>query len=355
MPAFHELTVAGIEPLTEDAIRVTLAVPDALRSAYRFTAGQHLTFAVATEGGPQRRTYSICSTPAEYEASGRLSVGVKLLPDGVFSRLVTERLRPGDRLRVLAPAGRFSARPGPVDGSRTSVAIVAGSGITPVLPIMTTLLESEPRSRFVLVYGSRRAGSVMFAEEIADLKDRFTDRLVVFHVISGEVQTAPLASGRIDVERLEAVLRLHPPAGVFEWFVCGPLGLIQTVRTTLLGYGVAPDLIHREVFFTGEPPELPPRSRAAAGAEITFRLDGRTSTVALPPGGSVLDAVLASRPDAPFACRNGVCGTCRMRVRAGQVEMAQNYALETQDLAAGFRLACQAVPSTDKLEIDFDS
>ncbi len=354
MPVFHELAVAGLEPLTDDAVRVALAVPDPLRAEYLFSAGQHLTFALDSEVGPVRRTYSICSTPAAYEASGELSVGVKILPDGVFSRLVAERLRIGDRLRVMTPAGRFSARSRLPSRDRTSMAIVAGSGITPVLSIMATLLETEQRSRFVLVYGSRRAGSVMFAEEIADLKDRFTDRLQIFHLISGEVQAAPLLSGRIDAERLDTILRLLPSAEIDEWFVCGPLGLIETTSVMLAARGVPPDLVHREVFFTGQVPDLRPRARLAQG-KINFRLDGRTSTVDQPPAGSVLDAVLTARPDAPFACRNGVCGTCRMRVLSGTVEMAQNFALEPHDLAAGFRLACQSVPSSAMLEVDFDS
>ena len=169
---------------------ITLAVPEPLRAEYGFTAGQHLSFAIDSEVGPVRRTFSICSTPAAYEATGELSVGVKILPDGVFSRLVADRLRVGDRLRVMTPAGRFTAPP-TAPGRRTAIAVVAGSGITPVLSIMATVLETEPQARFVLVYGSRRAGSVMFAEELADLKDRFLDRLEIFHVISGEAQAAP--------------------------------------------------------------------------------------------------------------------------------------------------------------------
>ena len=265
------------------------------------------------------------------------------------------RLRVGDRLRVLTPAGRFSAGATPDRGRRLSVAVVAGSGVTPVLSIMTTVLENEPHSRFVLCYGSRRAGSVMFAEEIADLKDRFLDRLEVFHMISSEIQAAPLLSGRIDTERVVALLRLHPPAEVDEWFLCGPLGLIENTRDTLLGHGVDRDAIHREVFFTGEP-STPPLAAAPRGeaATITFRLDGRSGSAELPAGGTVLDAVLAARPDAPFACRNGVCGTCRIRVLAGAVQMRQNFALEPHDLDAGFRLACQSVPLGATLEVDFD-
>ena len=342
MPIFHDLRVSALEPLTDDAVKITLEVPDPLREEYRFVPGQHLTFGHEGETGLIRRTFSICSTPA----SGELSVAVKVLPAGVFSGFVAHRLRVGDRLPVMTPAGRFSSRPRPGEGPRTVVAIVAGSGITPVMSIMTTLLETEPETRFVLCYGNRRATSVMFAEEIADLKDRFLDRLEVFHVISSESHAAPLLSGRIDAERLRLLLQLHPPHEVDEWFVCGPLGLIEVARATLIDHGVSAGTTSTARCSS---PDVPPSrptggdGRATEGT-VTFRLDGRTSTVALRDRGSVLDAVLGVRPEAPFACRNGVCGTCRMKLLAGEVGMAQNFALEPYDLAAGFRLACQSVP-----------
>lgn len=351
MPVFHDLGVSGLEYLTDDAIKLTLEVPEPLRDEYRFTPGQHLTFAHQGVTGVVRRTFSICSTPA----SGELSVAIKLLPGGEFSGFVAERLRVGDRLKVMTPAGRFSSRSQADPGPRTVAAVVAGSGITPIMSIMSALLETEPETRFVLCYGSRRATSVMFAEEIADLKDRYVDRLQVFHVISSEAHAAPLLSGRIDAERLRLLLQLHPPHEVDEWFVCGPLGLIEVTRATLISHGVSADAIHREVFFTGRPPSRPAGGAARAlEGTVTFRLDGRTSTA--PAGdGSVLDAVLAARPEAPFACRNGVCGTCRVRLVRGEVTMAQNFALEPSDLETGFRLACQSVPRTSELEIDFDA
>ncbi len=352
MPVFHDLAVSGIEPLTDDAIKITLAVPAGLRAEYRFAAGQHLTFAHPGESGLVRRTFSICSTPA----SGELSVAVKVLPGGVFSGFVAERLRVGDTLTVMTPAGRFSSRSHPGGGPRTVAAIVAGSGITPVMSIMTTLLEAEPDTRFVLCYGNRRATSVMFADEIADLKDRFLTRLEVFHMISSEDHAAPVLAGRIDADRLSRLLLMYPPAEVDEWFLCGPLGLLEVARATLIEHGASADDIHRELFFTGQAPTLPARTVATeADTKISFRLAGRTNIVSLPPAGSVLDAVLGVRPDAPFACRNGVCGTCRMKVLHGEVIMAQNFALEPYDLAAGFRLACQSVPRTSELEIDFDA
>lgn len=352
MPNFHELTVSRLDRLTEDAVRITLAVPDELREAYAFLPGQHLTFAHRTATGVIRRTFSICSSPT----SGELSVAVKVLPSGVFSRYVAEELRTGDQLTVMTPAGRFTPRTPPAGGSRTVAAIVAGSGITPVMSIMTTLLETEPETRFVLCYGNRRVTSVMFAEDIADLKDRFLSRLQVFHMISGEEHDAPLLAGRIDAERLRVLLRLHRPAEVDEWFLCGPLGLLEMSRAILLERGAPDDAIHRELFFTGATPGLGLAAvPAEADSKITFRLDGRTSTAALPPGGSVLDAVLGVRPDAPFACRNGVCGTCRMKLLQGEVSMAQNFALERYELASGFRLACQSVPQTKELEVDFDA
>lgn len=350
MPTFHDLTVAEVDRLTEEATSITLRVPDELRDAYRFRAGQHLTFRHPTAEGEVRRTFSIWVTPD----SGRLAVAVKLLSQGVFSRYVREDLAVGDQISVMTPAGRFGPRPVPDDRPRTYVAVVAGSGITPVLSIMGAALQDQPRATFVLLYGNRTAESVMFADEIADLKDRYVSRVQVLHVLSQEDHGSPLLSGRIDAAKLAALLQLHPPETVHEWFLCGPAGLVDMARTTLTDAGVDRRQIHRELFWSGSstaaasPPVVPGRHVVRA------RLDGRTTSFAMPATGSVLDALLTHRPEAPYACRGGVCGTCRMRVVEGEVAMADNYALDPQDLDAGFRLACQSVPRSSHLAVDFD-
>jgi ring-1,2-phenylacetyl-CoA epoxidase subunit PaaE len=375
MATFHDLTVAGVDRLTEDALRMTLDVPPELSDAYLFKPGQHLTFRHQPDGGPAdgpdvqsddeiRRTFSICSPPS----SGLLQVGVKLLPGGVFSSYVHEAVQPGTVLSVMTPVGRFVPRafrdgaeplsPGP----HRYVAVCAGSGVTPVMSIMAALLESDPDAEFVLIFGNRRAGTVMFADEIADLKDRFPTRLVVYHVLSGEPHESPLLSGRIDRAKLDWFFDLHDPAGVDEWFLCGPTALVTLTTEALREVGVGRRQIHSELFWVGaEPPR--PSARVGPGtgggalepvAKVRARLEGRTLEFGVDRGESVLDALLRTRRDAPYSCRGGVCGTCRMRVLAGEVSMRRNYALELSDLDAGFRLACQSDPTTPELEVDFD-
>jgi ring-1,2-phenylacetyl-CoA epoxidase subunit PaaE len=373
MATFHDLTVADVDQLTEDALRLTLCVPPELRDAYAFRPGQHLTFRHQVGDGPDdpapteirseeiRRTFSICSTPS----SGQLQVGVKLLPGGVFSSYVHESVRPGSVLSVMTPVGRFvprvfreGAEP-QSPGAHRYVAVCAGSGITPVMSIMGSLLESDPDADFVLIFGNRRAGTVMFAEEIADLKDRFLTRLVVYHVLSGEPHESPLLSGRIDAAKLKWFLGLHDPAGVEEWFLCGPTGLVTLTTDVLREAGVGRRQMHSELFWVGAEPPRPAPSEAGARvvdpvATVRARLEGRTVEFEVGRGESVLDALLRTRRDAPYSCRGGVCGTCRMRLLSGEVSMRRNYALEVTDLDAGFRLACQSEPVSPELDVDFD-
>lgn len=358
MPAFHDLVVSRLDPLTADAAAITLTVPDELREAYSFKPGQHLTFRHYVDGVEARRSFSICTTPA----SGRLQVALKYLPKGVFSQFVRDQLKPGDTLSVMTPVGRFSPRSGLGEheaepgANRSYGAVVAGSGITPVMSILTSLLETEPTCTFVLLYGNQSAGSVMFAEEIADLKDRFLARLHVIHVLSREQHDAPLLSGRIDQAKLDMFLTLQPPETVDEWFLCGPAGLVQQASAALIGRGAEKQQVHTELYYTGvAAPVARTPSTGPFRSKVTVRLDGRTTTFDMPETGSILDAVLSVRPDAPFACRGGVCGTCRVRLLEGEVEMVQNFALDQQDLDAGFRLACQSVPLSTRVCVDFDT
>ena len=353
--SFAPLRVAEVERLTADAVAITFEVPEHLREAYAFAPGQHLTLRTVVGGEEVRRSYSICSTPS----SGRLRIAVKRLEGGLFSGHATTGLRVGDVLDVMRPAGRFGVRLDPAH-ARHYTAVVAGSGITPVLSVLGAVLETEPASRCTLVYGNRDAASVMFLEELADLKDRYTTRLQVVHVLSREERDAPLLHGRIDAARLDALLDgLVRPEDVDAWLLCGPFGLVEQVRTTLLARGVPASAVHLELFHVdGEQPRLVrpvPTGGQATATRVTVRLDGRSSTFAMPDEGSVLDATLAVRADAPYACKGGVCGTCRARVVEGAVQMARQYALEDDERAEGFVLACQSVPTTPTLVLDFDA
>jgi ring-1,2-phenylacetyl-CoA epoxidase subunit PaaE len=352
--AFHPLRVEDVERLTPDAVAVTFEVPDGLRDAYAFTAGQHLTLRTTIDGEEVRRSYSICSPPS----AGRLRVAVKLLEGGAFSGHANTGLDVGDELDVMVPAGRFGVALDPQQSKRYA-AIVAGSGITPVMSVLGAVLEAEAGSTFTLVYGNRDSGSVMFVEELEDLKDRYATRLQLMHVLSREPQDAELLHGRIDEAKLQRLLdEVVRPEDVDEWLLCGPFTMVQQVHATLVARGVPKPQIHLELFHVdGEQPRLARRTTAgeSSATRVTVRLDGRSSTFAMPEEGSVLDATLTVRADAPFACKGGVCGTCRAKLVEGEVEMARNYALEPEELEAGFVLACQSVPTTPTLVLDFDA
>jgi ring-1,2-phenylacetyl-CoA epoxidase subunit PaaE len=350
---FHPLRVLAVERLTADAVAVSLAPPAGLEELFAFQPGQHLTLRRVLDGQEQRRTYSVCVAPS----AGVLRIGVKLLPGGVFSGWLHAGLGVGDSVDSLPPAGRFGAalgRPGPQP--RHLGAVVAGSGITPVLSILATALQT-PDTAVSLLYGNRTTADVMFLDELADLKDSHPDRVHLVHVLSGEAQASPLLHGRLDPERLTRLLtEVVDAAAVTDWFLCGPLGLVTGAREVLLSRGCDPATVHSELFYAGAvpAPTSPPAGASSGSARVTVRLHGRTTTVAVPFGGpSVLEAVLAVRPDAPYACRGGVCGTCRARVRSGEVEMERNYALEPDELAAGLVLSCQSRPVTAEVALDY--
>jgi len=359
---FHSLPVAAVERLTDDSVTITFDVPGDLADKYRFTPGQHLTLRCALAGDDVRRNYSICA-PA---TTGPLRVAVKRLPGGVFSTFALERLQPGDTIEVMTPSGRFTV---PLDPTQAKhyCALAAGSGITPVLSILATALEVEPGSRATLIYGNRTSRSIMFLEELADLKDRYLERFCILHVLSRERQEAELLNGRIDAAKLKGLFdTVVPPGTVDEWFLCGPAEMIETARSTLTDHGVDPAHVHRELFHVGPTPPRRPAEPGGAGepggpegtgtAEVTILLDGRASTFPLAPSGEpILDAALAVRGDAPYACKNGMCGTCRAKLVEGDVTMDHNYALEESELAAGFVLACQSHPAADRVTLDFDA
>lgn len=345
--SFHALEVADVEELTDEAVAITLRVPPELAPAYAATPGQHVS--VRTPGDDERRSYSLCTAPGP----DLLRIGVKRLPGGAFSDVVVRTLRPGARLEVMTPAGRFTVAPDPA-GQRWYGAVAAGSGITPVLPIVAALLEGEPRSRVTLVRVDRTQRSVMFLDEVHDLKDRFPDRLQLLHVLTREEQDVELLSGRFDADRTRRLVDVFGLHEVEEWYVCGPQPLVADLRAVL------PGRVHAELFHADAPPRPPVAAPAVGGAEgaahVVVRRDGRSTELALRPDGPpVLEAALAVRGDLPWACRGGVCGTCRARLVEGSVAMDADWALEPDEVAAGHVLTCQAHPTSDRVVLDFDA
>ena len=353
--AFHRLRVAAVEPVAADAVAVTFAVPWRLRAAFRFQAGQHLTLRTTLDGAELRRSYSLC-TPAP---DGPLRVAVRRLPGGAVSSLVHDRLRPGDAVEVMEPAGGFTVAFDP-SARRRYCAIAAGSGITPVLSLVATALATEPASEVVLLYGNRTAASTMFVDEIADLKDRHLDRLQVLHVLSRERQELELATGRLDGPKLRAIFSgLVAPRAVDLFWLCGPDAMVHEAQAVLAAAGVAPAAVRTELFFVEERP--PQRSAAEATAlarggtvRVTARLGGRETTFTMARAGTLVDGFLAVRPDVPFSCKGGVCATCRARLLEGEVAMDHSYALEPGERARGWVLTCQAHPLTDEVVVDYD-
>src|SRR3954464_11248140 len=350
-PVFHPLRVAAVEPLTDDSVALTFAVPPELADDYRFVHGQHLT--IRGDDG-ERRSFSICTTPA----SGLLRIGVKKLPGGVFSEGVVDTLKVGDALDVMTPAGRFTTTLDPAS-AKAYVAIAAGSGITPVLSIVSTILESEPHAQVMLVYANRTHRTVMFLDDLHDLKDRFPDRFWLVHVLSREQQDVDLFSGRLDGDRLTRILKsLMPAEDVDAWFLCGPQQMVVDLRQVILDQGVDAHDIHTELFHADPVPRAPEAADSAVegAAHVTIKLDGRASDFELRPDGvGVLEAALEVRSDLPFACRGGVCGTCRAKLVEGTAAMAVNYALEPEELEQGYVLTCQSHPTSARVVVDYDA
>jgi ring-1,2-phenylacetyl-CoA epoxidase subunit PaaE len=347
---FHPLRVAAVERLCDDAVAVTFDVPAELSDRYAFRPGQSLTVRRPEDAADERRTYSICAP-----AGARPRIGVREVPGGLVSSWLVHGLRPGDAVEVAPPSGTFTPD---LDAGGRHVLIAAGSGITPVLSIAASLLQ-HPQAQVSILYGNRRADTVMFAEELADLKDAHSSRLELVHLLSREAREVELLTGRLDAAKMRTLLPLLiDVGGVDHWWLCGPFGMVIDATEVLGEHGVPPERIHRELFWVDEaPPEVVREDRTPDGpsSEVTVVLDGRSTTVTIPEGGTVLEGAQRSRPDLPFACKGGVCGTCRARLVEGNVTMRRNFALEPAELAAGFVLTCQSVPTTPKVIVDFDS
>ncbi|WP_217125781.1 1,2-phenylacetyl-CoA epoxidase subunit PaaE [Hydrogenophilus thiooxidans] len=353
MESFVPLTVKQIERLAPDAVAVEFDVPEPLRSAFAFTAGQHLILRHTFDGEEVRRSYSLASTPG----SGRWIVGIRKIPNGRFSTWANQQLAPGMTIEALPPQGRFQFRPQP-NAQRHLVAFAAGSGITPILSIVATALAEEPMSRVTLCYGNRTRTSAMFLETIEDLKNRYPDRFLFLPLFSREPQEVPLFEGRLDEAKTRTLLSaLFPePDAIDCVYLCGPNAMIDGVEAALLAHGVAQDRIHHERF--GAPESAPPphaEAHDAAAATIRVIMDGITREFPYPGGATpILDAALAAGIALPYSCKNGVCCACRAKVVAGRVRMDKNYSLEREDLEAGFVLTCQAHPLTEQVALSFD-
>jgi ring-1,2-phenylacetyl-CoA epoxidase subunit PaaE len=351
MAAFHPLTVAEVEELTDDAVAVTFAVPAELAAEFAFTPGQSLTLRRMVEGVEQRRQYSISAA-----AGAAPRVGVREIPDGLFSRWLVRDVRPGDTVEVQVPGGRFCPDPALLQGGR-HLCIAAGSGITPMLSVASSVLGNG--GEVSLLYGNRTSGSVMFAEELADLKNRYGPQLQLVHVLSREPRDVELFSGRLDAARLRRLLSSVAPAAAYDHvWLCGPHRMIEDAREVLGELGVPAERVHFELFYVdAPPPELDRPVAVVAGetTEVTVVLDGLKTSAPLPRDQSVLDGASAMRSDLPFACKGGVCGTCRARVTDGEVDMRRNYALEPAEVEAGFVLTCQSYPVGDRASVDFDA
>ncbi|MFI6843864.1 phenylacetate-CoA oxygenase/reductase subunit PaaK [Kitasatospora sp. NBC_00085] len=353
-PAFHHLRIAEVERLCEDAVAVTFEVPDGLAAEFAFRPGQTLTLRRVVDGADERRSYSICAP-----VGGPLRIAVREVPGGLFSRWLVREAVPGEEVEVLTPSGLFTPELGePAD----HVLLAAGSGVTPMLSIAASVLAADRTSTVTLLYGNRRSDTVMFADELADLKDRYLGRFQLVHVLSRETRDAELLSGRLDPERVGALLKaLVDVERVGHWWLCGPFGMVAGAKELLAGLGVPGARVHQELFHAEDEPAAeradgrgPEAAGDGARSEVTVVLDGRGSTLSLPRDRSVLDGAQRSRPDLPFACKGGVCGTCRALVTEGEVEMRRNFALEEKELAAGYVLTCQARPLTDRVTVDYD-
>lgn len=354
---FEELVVRDVRKEANDCVSIAFDVPISLQEMFRFTQGQNVTVKTTIAGTEVRRSYSICSSPQDSE----LRIAVKQVPEGIFSTFANARLKAGDRLEVLPPTGRFFT---PLDPTQKKqyVAFAAGSGITPILSIIKATLLAEPGSRFTLVYGNRGRSSILFKEALEALKNSYMDRFRIIHILSREKTDIPLFQGRIDQEKCGALAgSLIDLAGTDDFFLCGPEAMIFEVQSFLQSKGVDKKKIHFELFTT-------PGQKAATTAHltetdgdqrksrVTVRLDGLAFDFDLGyQASSILEAALAEGADLPFACKSGVCCTCRAKLIRGEVEMDANYALEPDELAAGFILTCQSHPRTDEVEVDFDT
>jgi ring-1,2-phenylacetyl-CoA epoxidase subunit PaaE len=354
---FHPLKVASVDRETPDAVSISFEVPDKWKETYRFRQGQNIAIRMQLDGQEIRRNYSICASPRE----ARLRIGVKQIKGGRFSTYANTRLKAGDILEVMPPAGNFYTELDPKQ-QRTYVAFAAGSGITPVLSLIKTALEEEPLSQFLLVYGNRNRAYIMFREELEELKNKYLNRFQLIHVLSREKTDTALHDGRIDADKCRMIHQsILPLQSADAFFICGPQEMIFHLKDYLEALGISPEKIHYELFHadtsvgqqenTGQTNDTDLLQRAG----VSIKLDGVVNSFEMPfQGASILQAALAEGIDLPFACKGGMCCTCRAHLDEGKVEMDRNYALGPEELEAGFILTCQSHPRSDRVFVNFD-
>ena len=359
---FHDLPVSNITPEAAGAVAITFQVPEDLRSGFNFKAGQFLTLRASIDGNDVRRSYSISSSQNSYTQNGTLEVGIRPVQGGVFSNWAATQLKVGDVLRVMPADGRFIVqRPRAIH----RVGFAAGSGITPILSILSSTLEEQTESKFTLVYGNRRMDSVMFNEALQDLKDRYPNRLTLIHVLSRQAQEVPLLEGRIDEAKVkEIVSSLLPAASMDEVFICGPEAMIEATEKALLEVGVPARNIRTERFTSPTLEALPADARkqvvlghapeSKGDVALTVVLDGKKHQMQMSATDKILDVALAAGLDLPYSCKGGVCCTCRAKVMQGSVVMEKNFTLEKWEAEQGFVLSCQAKPTSKEVVMSFD-
>jgi ring-1,2-phenylacetyl-CoA epoxidase subunit PaaE len=357
-PQFHPLRIREVRPETADAVSVAFDVPSELRDQYRFTQGQFVTLKTHIDGEETRRSYSICVGVTDYDRDGELRIGIKRVRGGRFSNFAFDTLQAGHTIDVMTPDGRFFTHLNAEQGQQY-VAFAGGSGITPVLAIIKTTLEVEPRSAFTLIYGNRSVDSIMFAEELEDLKNRFMNRFALYHVLSDDLQDVELFNGVLDEPKCAAFLEaLVPAAAIDEAFICGPAPMMDAAEAALKAAGLAQQKIHVERFGSPLPQAgVPPAdiSDDTPVADLEIVLDGKRRKLRLPYEGlSLLDVGLRAGLALPYACKGGVCCTCRAKVLEGEVKMDKNYTLEAHEIDDGFVLTCQCHPVTEKVIVSYD-
>ncbi|MBN2759555.1 MAG: phenylacetate-CoA oxygenase/reductase subunit PaaK [Rhodobacteraceae bacterium] len=355
MSRFHPLTVTDVAHDTSDSVVVTLQPQDT--DAFRFIQGQYLTFRRDFDGQELRRSYSICAGLDD----GALRVGIKRVEGGAFSTWANTELKPGDVLEAMPPQGKFHTPLAP-DDARHYLMFAAGSGITPILSIIRTVLAREPQSRVTLVYANRRIASIMFRGELDDLKDQYLSRLSVLHILGQDAQEIDLFTGRLDAAKLDKLFtQWIDLSAVTTAFICGPEALMQTIAGSLRAHGMSDNQIKYELFGAAQPGRAAKPAAAIADAKgktcaVSISLDGTTRRIDMPMDGTtVLQAALGANLDAPYSCKAGVCSTCRAKVLEGAAEMAVNHALEDYEVRAGYVLTCQCTPISDTLVLSYDT
>jgi ring-1,2-phenylacetyl-CoA epoxidase subunit PaaE len=353
---FHALRVAEILPETSEANSIRFEVPAELRERFAFRAGQHLTLRATLGGEEVRRNYSLCTAPDDND----WMVTVKRIGGGLFSNWIGDSVKAGETIDVMPPHGSFTTEFDAAK-SRHLIGIAGGSGITPVMSLIKSTLKYEPKSRFTLLYGNRDSSSVIFLEALAGLKDKYLDRFEVYHFLDAEEQDIELFNGMLSRERLEEVSPALVPdaAEVDDWFICGPGPMMDAAEGTLLDRNIPKERIHIERFTADRPAGSVTREMAqlqteAEGVTVSVTLDGRTRRVPFTEA-NILDSALAAGLRAPFACKAGVCATCRAKVTKGKVEMAARYGLTDEEVADNYVLTCQSVPLGDGVAVDYDA